>query len=167
MKHGPVLFCAFINSSTSVSLLQYPWATVPYLLCRLLSTLLGRQDIENLLLPLSVSEAVVNQQFFVNNKVEQMSTVQSPPYSEQDWAGGEQLPVVFCDPNLDGILFCSLITPLRHLHSFVTTTRVPWRLVLARLCRGYLRQPMFCLSSHQIFGSWRYSWQRRASRLHS
>ena len=95
-------------------------------MCRLLGTLLDRQDIENLLLPLSVFNAVVNERFFVSNKIEHMSAVQYPPYLEQNWAGDEQLPVVFCDPSLDGILFCSLNTSLSYLHSFVTTTRVPY-----------------------------------------
>ena len=30
-------------------------------------------------------------------------------------------------------------------------------------CQEYLHQPIFCWSSHRIFGSRRYSWQRRVS----
>src|SRR5437879_649941 len=37
--------------------------------------------------------------------------------------------------------------------------------LLARLCQEYLRQLIFCGSPHPIFGSRRYSWQRRVSRL--
>jgi len=39
----------------------------------------------------------------------------------------------------------------------------PSATVLTRLCQEYLRQPIFCWSSHQIFGSRRHSWQRRVS----
>ena len=38
-------------------------------------------------------------------------------------------------------------------------------IVLVRLCQEHLRQVIFCWSSHQIFGSQRYSGQRRVSEI--
>ena len=95
--------------------------------------------------------------------------IDTPEYSyEYRTSARAQCPLKALGPGSMSHRF-AIEDPVPHFNLWQICSRIRslWRLrifqILTPLCQQYLRQPIFCWSPHQIFGSRRYSWQRRMS----